>query len=254
MSPLVGRGIVVTRPAAQSGGLAQLIARDGGEALLFPSIAIEPLATRSFQQLVSDLDACHIAVFISRNAVEWGARKVLAARAWPAQTRVAAVGAGTRDALLALGFAHVLAPQGQADTEALLSLDEFVQVRGKRVAIFRGEGGREELADRLRSRGAEVIYAECYRRALPTTDMQPLLDAWAAGRVHAVCLSSSEGTDNFVRLLGNASAVLKGVPVFVPHPRVAEHAHRLGLRAVLAAGASDSQMHAAMVAYFSATG
>ena len=47
------------------------------------------------------------------------------------------------------GFANVIAPQDGFDSEAVIALPEFAAdaVRGRKVLIFRGDGGRELLAD-----------------------------------------------------------------------------------------------------------
>ena len=75
--------------------------------------------------------------------------------------------------------------------------------QGKRVVVFRGDGGRELLADELTARGALVEYATCYRRARPGLDPAPLLAAWAARRVsHAVTVTSSEGLRNLCEMVG----------------------------------------------------
>src|SRR5665213_3356897 len=73
---------------------------------------------------------------------------------------------------------------------------ELQQVSGKRVVIFRGDRGRELLGDSLLKRGAVLAYVECYRRVKPSTDLAPLLKAWAAGKMDAITISSSEGLRN----------------------------------------------------------
>jgi uroporphyrinogen-III synthase len=166
--------------------------------------------------------------------------ELAAGREWPARLHVAAVGAGTRRELESRGLREVIAPAGRADSEALLALPEIAGVR--RVAIFRGAGGREWLGEALAARGARVEYAECYRREQPPAAPPP------AGRVDAFCVSSGEALRNLVSLLGRERVAQ--APVFVPHERVAAAARELGLREPVLAGPSDAEMLAALVAYF----
>jgi len=62
--------------------------------------------------------------------------------------QIATVGAGSARALHDYGVSRVIVPQQRFDSEALLALDELQNVSGMRVAIFRGDGGRELLATR----------------------------------------------------------------------------------------------------------
>jgi uroporphyrinogen-III synthase len=263
LKPLAGRAVLVTRPQGQAAGLAALIESAGGRALRHPSIAIEPLRSVALDALLDALvdepGRCHLAVFISRNAVEQGlARLRERGRAWPPVPpgpAVAAIGAGTRRALEAEGFANVIAPRGPADSEALLAEPALGGVAGKRIVIFRGAGGREALAGALRERGASVEYAECYRRVAPAADLQPLAADWARGGVHAVAVSSGEGLANLAALLGeDGRKLLASTPLFVPHSRVAEQARSLGATEVVVAGSADEEVVAALVAYFGRAG
>lgn len=243
-NPLQGRGIVVTRPAAQAQRLASLIERAGGRALLFPAIEIQDLPPRP----LPPLERFELAIFVSPTAVERAHRLV---RAWPPGLRYAAIGRGTVRELERRGVAGVLAPERGADSEALLALQPMQQVAGKRIAIFRGEGGRELLGETLAARGAHVEYVECYRRVLPQADSAALLAAWAQGAIDAVTVSSSEGLENLLALLGDAGRQeLLATPLFVPHERVAEQARAHGAREVIVAGPGDDEMSARLVAYF----
>ena len=247
---------MVTRPKGQTGGLSALIRQAGGDALEIPALEIRDLADLApFFAVADRLESFDCAIFVSRNAV----RKALplleerrAGRPWPAHLRVATVGAGSREELTARGFTVVIAPAGQADSEALLALPEFTAVAGRRIAIFRGEGGRPYLGETLAARGAVVEHAACYRRTLPAAGRAALAEAWAGGKVDAVLVSSAEGLANLLEMLGGeASQRLTGTALFVPHRRVAEDAARRGLGRALVAGPGDAEVSAALVAYFS---
>jgi uroporphyrinogen-III synthase len=247
-APLSGLRVVITRPVGQSENLARLVREAGGEALCVPAIEILPLADPTpFHALADRLDAFDLAVFVSRNAVR-SALALLSGKPWPTGLKVATVGQGSREALEVAGFKDVIAPPAQSDSEALLALPELAGMRGKRVVIFRGDSGRRLLGDVLGKRGALVEYVACYRRVRPAAGALPGL--WARG-VEAVTVSSSEGLENFLQMLGEgATRRLAPIPLFVPHPRVAEEAARQGLARVIVAGPRDAEMVAALVAYF----
>jgi uncharacterized protein HemX/uroporphyrinogen-III synthase len=236
--PLRGRGILITRPAGQAQRLASLVEAAGGRAILFPAIEIEPLPERAPPRGNFDL-----IIFVSPTAV-----RCAAGRMDDPGARVAAVASGTRRELEAHGFHDVLVPREGADSEALLALPELQDMAGKRVLIVRGEGGREALADTLAARGAQVEYFECYRRVLPRADAAPLAAAWDRGEVDATTVSSAQGFDNLVTLLGGARLATR--PMFVNHARVGERAREAGIPELIIAGPGDEEMAEALVAYF----
>jgi uroporphyrinogen-III synthase len=238
---LAGRGVLVTRPAGAAARLAERIERAGGRAIVFPAIEIAELPRPAAFDRLADFA---LAIFVSPTAVE---RALAMVGRWPEAVPVAAVGEGTRRALERAGIAHVIAPREGADSESLLAAPELAAYSGKRVLIVRGAGGRELLAQSLAERGCQVELAECYRRTRPAAETGPLLAEWEAGRVHAVTVFSREALDNLAALVGEAR--LRQAVLFVSHPRIAEHAARRGLEAILA-GAGDDAMLERLVAYF----
>jgi uroporphyrinogen-III synthase len=170
---------------------------------------------------------------------------------WPPDLRAAGVGGGTRGELERQGISNALSPAGGADSEALLALPELASVAGKKIVIFRGEGGRELLGDTLAARGALVEQVACYRRSPPRQDSAPLADALARGRLHAVTSSSSVGLANLFSVLdGEGARRVRETPLFVSHSRIAEEARRLGAEKILVAGPGDGEMVDRLVAYF----
>ncbi|MEN6586788.1 MAG: uroporphyrinogen-III synthase [Sulfuricella sp.] len=248
-APLKGMGIVVTRPAHQAQHLAQLIAAAGGEAILFPVLEILDSADlRPLKALIARLDTFDVAIFISPNAVSKAMSLIRAQRDLPAHLTIAAIGRGSKKELERCGVPQVVAPQRQFDSEGLLELPQFQDMRGKRVVIFRGEGGREMLGDTLVARGAQLEYAECYRRARPDIDATPLLQRWARGKVQAVTVTSSESLQNLFDLLGGPGQQwLKKTPLFAPHDRIAAAARSLGLEQVVATEAGDDGLLMGMI-------
>ena len=251
---LKGKSIVVTRPAHQAQAFARLVTGAGGRATLFPAIEIRAIEDPGpFTRRVDRLDEFDLAVFVSPNAVERAMSLISARRKLPRRLQVATVGGGSVRALERFGVTGVLAPQGRSDSEALAELPALAAMSGRRVVIFRGAGGREALAETLRARGATVEYAECYRRVRPELDAAPLLEAWARKGVDAVTVTSSEGLRNFADMIGPAGRErLPSTPLFVPHPRIAEAAHELGVRKVIVTGPGDDGMLTGLAAYFAA--
>jgi uroporphyrinogen-III synthase len=192
------------------------------------------------------LDRYDFAVFVSANAVEYG---VPAPERWPATLHALAPGPGTAAALAATGIRDVTIPATTFDSEGLLALPAFAQPAGKRVVIFRGEGGRELLADTLHERGARVDRVACYRRAAPASGAHGLVEALREGRVHAFTVTSSEGLDNLWQVLGDEGRrLLARLPCFVPHPRIAARGRALGLT-MHETGPGDAGLIAGLLAW-----
>jgi uroporphyrinogen-III synthase len=245
---LAGAGVIVTRPARQAAGLVRQLAALDATAIVFPAIVILPPTDRApLDGVHASLAAYDIAIFVSANAVEYG---VPVPQAWPSQLLTLAPGPGTAAALAATGIADARIPTASFDSEGLLALPELRNVTGKRVVIFRGEGGRGHLGDTLRQRGADVTYVECYRRAAPATGAAGLSQALRETRAHALTLTSNEGLDNLCALLDAADLQrLRQLPAFVPHPRIAEHARNLGF-APVETGAADAGLIAGLLEWF----
>jgi len=240
---LQGKRILVTRPAAQAGKLAQMISAQGGQAVLFPLLEIGPADDPGpLQRAIAQLDDFAVAIFISPNAIDFGLSAILAVRPWPSRLQAATIGPGSAAQLASQGVGQVLVPAARFDSEALLELPAFQAeaVVGKKVLLLRGNGGRELLADTLRQRGAQVDAATCYRRS-PPADAAPLVSLLRNRQLDALTISSSEGLRNLLALLDtDAFACLRQLPLFVPHQRIAEEAAKLGLHRVMLSAPTDA--------------
>ncbi len=248
---LAGRRILVTRPAAQAEELSRLIEAEGGKVLRFPTVAIaDPEETSVIKEIVRRLDEFHWAVFVSANAVQRGMQWILSQREIPPDLKIAVVGPATAQALTAFGLYSHLCPSSGYNSEALLAMDELQCMRGKRVIIFRGRGGRELLPEVLTARGAQVEYAEVYRRCLPSVSVSTRLRQTLADYpVDVVVTTSKAVLENLCQLVGETLLeVLHSTSLIVISPRQAQQAKELGFTRVrVAREPSDAALVQAII-------
>jgi uroporphyrinogen-III synthase len=234
-------GIAITRPADQAKKLSTLIEQAGGTPILFPLIEITPLNNYSqFDAVISHISEYDWAIFISSNAVQNGMPRLLK-RGIPPTLKFAAIGPVTSQTLAGFGISKVLTPKDRFDSESLLALPEMHSVKGKKVMIFRGLGGREILAETLKIRGAQITFAECYQRINPQTNCDLLAQLYSENKLHGIVVTSSEAMRHLLDLAGDADW-LRNVPLFVNHARIAELPSQLGLKVVVADALGDEAM------------
>jgi uroporphyrinogen-III synthase len=241
--------VLVTRPAAQSAHLADLICSKGGEAVLFPALEIQPMALNvaSLSRRPADF---HLIIFVSQNAVRFSLPQ-LQANGLPGTIRIAAVGQGTAAELQRHGLQNVVCPKQVFDSEALLEELEAFPLAQAPVLIVRGRGGRAFLGDALRERGALVEYLECYTRSKPARDMLELQSQPAGAEIAACVATSSDIVVNLFEMAGKQGRPwLRRVPFFVSHPHVAATAFMHEVELIFVAGIGDKALVDGMRTWF----
>lgn len=204
--PLFGRRVVVTRPRAQSGALAERLEGEGAEVILFPTIALvpppDPAALDAAVARAADYDwivftsANGVAAFFARLSAAAGDVRSLAG------ARLAAIGPETAAALGERLLRPAVAPADHR-AEGLLAALPAEAVRGRRILLPRAAGARAILPETLRARGAVVDEVVAYRAVPPPdADVTGLRAELEAGRVDALTFTSSSTVDNFVALVG----------------------------------------------------
>ena len=252
------RVVVVTRPRAQADGLAQALRAMGRETAILPLLEIAPVDDPApLRAALAHLPEYALAVFVSPNAVDAAFAHIAS---WPAQVPLAVVGEGSRAALARHGVAapgytiHSPLDSAHSDSEHLLQNLDLAAYAGRRVLLVRGDGGRELLADALRAAGATVEAVAAYRRSTPvlTPELGARLRALLA-QPNDWIITSSEALRGLAGLVdalvpGGADCrqQLQQQRLVVPHARIAETAHALGLRHVTLTGSGDARLLAAL--------
>ena len=248
---LKGLKILVTRPADQADRLLHAIVRAGGQAASFPLIEIvpvnDPTRLAELKHLIQDLDQYQLLIFISSNAARYGLQWI--DQYWPqfpVGLEVVAVGPATAAALSSLPCEVQTSAAGML-SEDLLQLPVLRAVAGKKVALFRGVGGRELLAETLRGRGAQVDYIETYQRIGVATPGTALLGLIRSAAINLLTVTSGQILDSLCQLVDIRETGIAQIPLLVPSERLREKALATGFKRVYSsAGATDEAIVAAL--------
>ncbi|MGK5011940.1 uroporphyrinogen-III synthase [Janthinobacterium sp. MDB2-8] len=252
--------VVITRPAAQAGPLAAKIAALGWPVTLLPLLEIHALdgeeECAQLQAVLARLREYDLVAFVSPNAIDCVFAHL---PAWPSGLPLAVVGEGSRLALAAHGVtdanATITSPldTARSDSEHLLLALDLSALRGKRVLIVRGDGGRDYLADGLRAAGAEVEFVTAYRRKVPllTPALRATLEKLLQHNNDWI-ITSSEALRGLLALLGEMGdektvvVKMQQQHLIVPHARIAQTAAALGFARVTLTGSGDAGVLAAL--------
>lgn len=245
---LSNKTILITRPIGREKHLRYLVKKAGGRIIHYPVFSIQPPPDLEIEQLLLLRDKLHsftMAIFISPTAVE---QSQIYFPVLPEHFTIVSIGSKTTQALEQQDIpVDIEAPEH--NSESLLQTAEFQmpELRGQRILIFRGTGGRNLLGDTLARRGAQVRYVETYRRELPPL---PPLDEKQVDSLDAITISSNEGLDNLITLMEDPSLLID-IPLFVPSPRSVTLARQHGFRSIVAAeNATDEATLTALTDYF----
>jgi uroporphyrinogen-III synthase len=245
---LSGQRVLITRPAHQQPPLITGLQVRGAKTISLPLLAITA-PSRGEQadvlrrQLLA-LDSYELLVFISSNAVREGCKAI--DDYWPqfpVGLDLLAIGPSTAALAEELTGQRVRSAAGGMTSEDLLELDSFTNIEGRRIGIFRGEGGRDFLAQQLRKRGAQVDYFDVYRREeLNYEDIQ-VREALIESEPTLLTAMSGQTLQALRSLIDQLSEPhadkLLTLPVIVPSQRVRDLAAEMGFENPIAAPGAD---------------
>ena len=125
------------------------------------------------------------------------------------------------------------------NSEGIINLPSLQQVRDQHFALVKGVGGRELIADTLRSRGAQVSEFDVYQRILLTNPVCSSPIDW--DQVTGLLVSSRALVDAVVGSVG--LDLLKNKVWVGVSNRVSEHGRAIGIKEFHSSdGASDAHL------------
>jgi uroporphyrinogen III methyltransferase / synthase len=207
--PLLGRRVMVTRPASPFDPLAGQLRELGAEVIAQPAIQIGPPADwRAIDEALTRLDQFDWLVFSSVNGVRFLLDRLLEKGDLQRlrSVKLASIGPGTAEELARYQLTADLVPaqfRAEALAEALAA-----DAGGKRFLLARASRGREVLAEQLTAAGAivEQIVVYCSNDVKePNPDVAAML---AADQIDWVTVTSSAIARSLAKLFGDR---LRGV-------------------------------------------
>ena len=244
---LAAKRIWVTRPEAQAGYLIASLNQEGLDTYTLPLLNISAAAdSTELNAALTQLAQFDLAVFISPSALN----AVFAALStpWPADLAVAVVGPGSAQRAAELGVQHIIVPPQQFDGEGLLS--ELGPQTGKKIVLFRGNGGRDILPTGLRAAGAEVTLVTAYQRSAPQLDADEIARQLQLG-CDGIVISSSEAAQHLFNWAGGETRLkLQCAVYFVPHQRIAAALQANGAHNIVQTAAGDDGITRSICRYF----
>jgi hydroxymethylbilane synthase len=238
-APPRGNRILVTRASDQSDELMSALREAGLEPIHIPAISIE------FEPPRTDLDRAarslywyHWVVVTSPNgarAILKAAERVLTALGSP---RWGAIGTATRATLEREGIEVDFAP---SRATGLAMANEVPLRTGDQILVIRGDLAGPDLAERLRSRGAEVDDVVGYRTMeAPESSRSLLRQAIDAGPFDAVVFTSGS-TVRGLRSLAHSDGVdVMPIPAVCIGPGTAAEARDAGFQVIAVAPTRDA--------------
>lgn len=270
------KSIIVTRPSGQARQLIESlsdVAKKSGVAqsslaaiLALPLLTIVPKSDDYLiQHIENALNDADLAIFISPNAIESVMR--LMARDWQSFAKkiipIGVMGGSSHLALKNHGIGSelnptpILMPKNTAnwDSEGLWHELQSLQWnwQNKKVVIFKGEGGRDWLADTLIEAGATVEAISTYKRvplevdnlawqAIRELDFSKSL--WLLTSSEAVRYLGNVMKDHFTQSLSSAAAICS-------HHNIADAAKAIGFGEVFISEPGDEALVKASLTWLS---
>lgn len=192
------RRVVITRPRAQAGALAELLEARGFEPICFPAIRIVPAADpHPLESALGRLADFDWAVFTSANTVDavWDQLDRLG-RTFPPGLQVAAIGPKTAARLESRGVSPDFVPDEHISEGIVPGLGDL---SGRQVILPQADIAEDTLEAAVRAAGGSVEAVTAYH-TLPAEPDPAGLAALRTG-VHAVVFTSASTAVHFAALI-----------------------------------------------------
>jgi len=232
IKPLFGRGVVITRPEAQTEEFLDLLHQEGARTYLFPTIKIAPPEDYAdLDKAIDSMASYNWLIFTSANAVRFFFQRLQESAKDLRDlkgTRICAIGPTTAREVEKQGITVDLVPT-VFTSEGILDALCHQDMAGKSVLIPRAAKARDVLPHGLTRAGARVDCITAYR-TVPSGRKRAELDRlMKEGLVDVITFTSPSTVENFIKIMGADHPLPPKVKVACIGPVTAEATRKAGL-------------------------
>ncbi|MFP4176720.1 MAG: uroporphyrinogen-III C-methyltransferase [Candidatus Brocadiia bacterium] len=231
--PLSGRCVVVTRPRAQAGPMADQLEELGADPILLPAIKIIPAAdTEPLQDAISRIHNYDWLVFTSVNGVGYFFKN-LSEQGKDARNlagaRIAAIGSATADRLWKKGVRADMVPERYTTEGLIEAFEELEQSHPLRILCPRSSIAPPDLVEGLVQAGYEVDEVDAYDVVTDCSGAEEVKDIMEEGRPGWVTFTSSSTVQKVVGELGSDHLATSSLRMASIGPRTSHTLREEGL-------------------------
>ncbi|MEP3348341.1 MAG: uroporphyrinogen-III synthase [Marinomonas sp.] len=235
--------ILITRPEPENSVTCNTLSSIGLSPVSLPMLEIQALQGEDeeakIRSQIFNIDEFHYVIFVSKNAARYAAEWLdICWPMLPEKIHWIGIGQGTTNALIREGIPALSNPGHTS--EALLDWLKPVKMSGQKVLIVRGVGGRTELGDKLKEKGAKISYLSLYERKKPKYHAQTF---FMLPDINLIWVTSGENLSNLSEYVSQYKPEWKALPILTPSLRVNQQAINMGwINASCADGADDNSL------------
>jgi uroporphyrinogen III methyltransferase/synthase len=203
--PLFGKGIVITRPERQADELAELLEREGAQAIHFPVIKIVPPQDwGKLDAALNKLDTYNWIIFTSANGVEYFFERLYALQRDIRDlkgVKICCIGPATAQQIKNRGIAVDLVPERYV-SESILQSFALFNMQGQKILLPRAAQARDVLPEGLQKMGAQVDVAAAYATVNSGRKKEEFAELINSNQIDVITFTSSSTVTNFREIMG----------------------------------------------------
>ena len=192
--------VAITRPKDRAKKACEIVEKLGGEAILAPTLDLEPVNTESLKNLVERKENLDWIIFTSPTTIV-SLNKFYPDFLKTLECNLAVIGNKTGKLAEKQGLEVDLMPE-EFTAEGLIEEFKNQKITGKTIGIPRTASARPVLPQELEKLGNEVILAEAYKSLFPMDEdaVKDLIEKIENGKIDAITFTSPLTVENFFEI------------------------------------------------------